>query len=153
MTDIVDKAARSRMMSGIRGKNTKAEIIIRKGLHARGFRYRLYSTKLPGKPDIMLPKYKALILINGCFWHAHNCHLFKLPATRKEFWEVKIRSNTRRDEKNLKQYWNTGWKTMIIWECALKGKTKLPLEFILNLTTHWILYGKCNCTISGKINA
>ncbi len=150
MTDIVDKETRSRMMSGIRGKNTKPEILIRKGLHARGFRYKLYSTKLPGKPDVMLPKYKALILINGCFWHAHNCHLFKYPSTRKEFWEAKILSNTRRDKENLKYYWDAGWKTMIIWECALKGKTRLSLESILDLTEHWIKYEKSNCNIHGK---
>ena len=150
MSDIVDKVTRSRMMPGIRGKNTKPEILIRKGLHALGFRYRLHSTKLSGKPDIMLQKYKALILINGCFWHAHNCHLFKWPSTRKEFWEAKIMSNARRDEENLKYYRDAGWKTLIIWECALKGKTKLPLAFILDLTAHWIIYEKSNFNIHGK---
>jgi DNA mismatch endonuclease (patch repair protein) len=150
MTDIVDKETRSRMMSGIRGKNTKPEILIRKGLHARGFRYRLYTTKLPGKPDVMLPKYRALILINGCFWHAHHCHLFKWPSTRKKFWEAKILSNTRRDKENLKYYRDTGWKTLIIWECALKGKTKLSLEFTLDLAAHWIKCERGNCEIHGK---
>jgi DNA mismatch endonuclease (patch repair protein) len=150
MTDIVDQATRSRMMSGIRGKNTKPEILIRKGLHALGFRYRLHSPKLPGKPDIVLPKYKALILINGCFWHAHNCHLFKWPSTRKEFWEAKILSNTRRDKENLKYYRDAGWKTLVIWECALKGKTKLSLGSILDLTAYWIIYEKCNWNIHGK---
>jgi DNA mismatch endonuclease (patch repair protein) len=151
MTDIVDKVTRSRMMSGIRGKDTKLEILIRKGLHARGFRYRLYTTKLPGKPDIMLPKYKALILINGCFWHAHHdCHLFKWPSTRKEFWEAKILSNAKRDTENLKHYQAAGWKVLVIWECALKGKTKLPLESILDLVVHWIKYEKNNCSIQGK---
>jgi DNA mismatch endonuclease (patch repair protein) len=85
MTDIADKATRSRIMSGICGKNTKPEILIRKGLHALGFRCRLHSPKLPGKPDIVLPKYKAIILVNGCFWHSHNCYLFKWPSTIKEF--------------------------------------------------------------------
>ncbi|WP_340123257.1 very short patch repair endonuclease [Methylobacter svalbardensis] len=150
MTDIVDKVARSRMMSGIRGKNTKPEIVIRKGLHARGFRFRLYSTKLPGKPDVMLPKYKALILINGCFWHAHNCHLFKWPSTRKEFWKEKILSNTKRDQENLKYYSGAGWKTLIIWECALKGKTKLPLESILDSIAYWIVYEGTDRNIQGK---
>lgn len=150
MADIVDKVTRSRMMSGIRGKDTKPEILIRKGLHARGFRYRLYTTKLPGKPDVMLPKYNALILINGCFWHAHNCHLFKWPSTRKEFWEAKILSNAKRDQENLKYYQTAGWKVMIIWECALKGKTKLPLEYILDLVVHWIKFENCSCSIQGK---
>ena len=111
----VDKETRSRMMSGIHGKNTKPEMLIRKGLHALGFRYRLHSLKLPGKPDIILPKYRAIILINGCFWHAHNCHLFKWPSTRKEFWEAKILSNKKRDLENLKQYSDAGWKTLVIW--------------------------------------
>jgi DNA mismatch endonuclease (patch repair protein) len=150
MADIVDKETRSRMMSGIRGKETKPEMLIRKGLHARGFRYRLHSTKLPGKPDIMLPKYKVLILINGCFWHAHDCHLFKWPSTRKEFWEGKIRSNTSRDKENIMYYQDTGWMTLIIWECALKGKTRLPLESVLDLTAHWIRHENYNHNIRGK---
>lgn len=147
MADIVDKATRSKMMSGIRGKNTKPEILIRKGLHARGFRYRLHSHKLPGKPDIVLSKYKAIIMINGCFWHQHNCHLFKWPSTRKEFWEAKILSNAKRDKENIKYYQDTGWKTLVIWECALKGKTKLSLESILDLTAYWIIYEKINSNI------
>lgn len=151
MTDIVDNETRSKMMSGIRGKNTKPEIIIRKGLHARGFRYRLYSRKLPGKPDIVLPKYKAIILINGCFWHQHNCHLFKWPSTRTEFWEEKLLSNVLRDKKNIESYQETGWKTLVIWECALKGKAKLSLESILDLTEYWVMYGKNNFEIHCKM--
>jgi len=150
MTDIVDKVTRSRMMSGIRGKNTKPEIVIRKGLHALGFRYRLHSPKLPGKPDIVIRKYRAIILINGCFWHAHDCHLFKWPSTRKEFWEEKILSNTSRDQKNLKYYSDAGWKTLIIWECALKGKTKLPLESILDSIVYWIVHDTTDRNIQGK---
>jgi DNA mismatch endonuclease (patch repair protein) len=150
MTDIVDKVTRSKMMSGIRGKNTKPEILIRKGLHALGFRYRLHSPKLPGKPDIVLPKYRAIILINGCFWHAHNCHLFKWPSTRKKFWEAKILSNKMRDQENLKQYYDSGWKTLVIWECALKGKAKLPVKSVFDLIVHWIVYERANCNIQGK---
>ena len=150
ITDIVDKETRSRMMSGIQGKNTKPEMLIRKGLHALGFRYRLHSPKLPGKADIVLPKYKAIILINGCFWHAHNCHFFKWPSTRKDFWESKILSNKVRDQENLKQYSDAGWKTLIIWECALKGKAKLPVNSIFDLIVHWIACERTNCNIEGK---
>jgi DNA mismatch endonuclease (patch repair protein) len=150
MTDIVDKETRSRMMSGIRGKNTKPEILIRKGLHALGFRYRLHSSKLPGKPDIVLPRYRAIILINGCFWHAHNCHLFKWPSTRKEFWEAKILSNKKRDQENLKQYTNSGWKTLVLWECALKGKARLPVNLVFDLIVHWIVFETANSNIMGK---
>lgn len=150
MADIVDKATRSRMMSGIQGKNTKPEIIVRKGLHARGFRYRLHCPKLPGKPDIVLPKYRAIILINGCFWHAHDCHLFKWPSTRKEFWEAKILSNKKRDNENVKLYTDAGWRTLVIWECALKGKSRLPVQSVFDLIVHWIVYEKVNGNIQGK---
>jgi DNA mismatch endonuclease (patch repair protein) len=150
MTDTFDKATRSQVMSKIRSKNTKPELIIRKGLHARGFRYRLHSTKLPGKPDIMLPKYKALILVNGCFWHGHNCHIFRWPTTRKEYWQAKILANARRDCENISHYTEMGWKTLVIWECAIRGKTRLSLESVLDLAVHWIVHEKCNREILGK---
>lgn len=101
MVDIVDVSTRSRMMAGIKNRNTKPEILIRKLLHKKGFRFRLHVKDLPGKPDIVLPKYKALIFVNGCFWHGHiNCHLFKLPATRTEFWQAKITRNQANDCKS-----------------------------------------------------
>lgn len=90
MADVVTPEKRSKMMSGIQGKNTKPELTIRKGLHALGFRYRLHGKTLPGKPDLVFPKYKAVIFIHGCFWHAHHCHLFKWPSTRVDFWQEKI---------------------------------------------------------------
>ena len=101
MVDVVSKEKRSKMMSGIRYKDTKPEIIIRKALHAKGFRYSLHNNKLPGKPDIVLPKYNAIIFIHGCFWHQHNCHLFKWPSTRPEFWQNKISGNKERDKQNI----------------------------------------------------
>ena len=94
MADVVDKATRSRMMAGIKGKDTKPEMLIRSELHRRGFRFRKNVKELPGKPDIVLPKYKAVIMVNGCFWHGHECHLFKWPATRPEF----LREKTRKDK-------------------------------------------------------
>ena len=103
-------------MSGIRGKDTKPEITIRKALFRQGFRYRLYDKKLPGKPDLVLPKYGAVIFVHGCFWHQHDCHLFKMPSTRQEFWYTK---------KVLERLHGEGWRTLIVWECALKGKNKL----------------------------
>ena len=93
MADVVDRKTRSRMMSGIRGKNTRPELLIRKGLHARGFRFRLHDKRLPGKPDLVLPKYSAVIFVHGCFWHGHDCHLFKWPQSRREFWRKKITRN------------------------------------------------------------
>ena len=126
MADIVDKETRSRMMSGIRGKDTKPEIVVRKLLHSEGFRFRLHRKDLPGRPDIVLPKYRTAILVHGCFWHGHDdCHLFRLPRSRTDFWQEKIAGNQARDRKNILLLHDLGWRTLEIWECALKGKLKL----------------------------
>lgn len=121
MADIVDKATRSRMMSGIRGRDTRIELTVRRALHARGFRYRLGGAGLPGKPDLVLPKYKTVIFVNGCFWHGHNCPLFRMPGTRPEFWQAKIESNRNRDERVLGQLADMGWHVFVVWECSLRG--------------------------------
>lgn len=124
MTDVVDSATRSRMMSGIRSKNTKAEVEIRKRLFAAGFRYRLHDKKLPGKPDIIFPRYKAVIFIHGCFWHAHDCELFKMPSTRPAFWRKKLKRNREKDEENNSLLKGKGWRIMTIWECSFRGAGK-----------------------------
>lgn len=135
MIDIHDNATRSRNMSAIKSKNTKPELKIRKLLHKNGYRFRLHVKYLPGKPDIVLPKYKVVIQVNGCFWHKHNCHFFKWPSTRVEFWRDKIKKNIENDKKNIIALHNLGWRTIIIWECSLKGKTKLPLkEFFIKIS-------------------
>lgn len=121
MTDVVDKATRSRMMSGIRGKDTKPEMIVRRYLHRHGFRYRLHDRNLPGHPDIIFPRYHAVIFVHGCFWHGHNCRYFKLPATRTEFWRDKIRANILRDISAKNALRQKGWRVLIVWECALRG--------------------------------
>ena len=123
MADIVDSKTRSRMMSGIRGKNTKPEILVRKALHAKGYRFRLHDKKLPGKPDIVLPKYKTVIFVHGCFWHKHNCKHFKWPKTRPEFWRDKIVGNTERDKKHIEELQKLGWNIKVIWECEIKDKS------------------------------
>lgn len=124
MADIVDKPTRSRMMSGIKGKNTNPEMVVRKALFARGYRYRIHNRKLPGNPDIVLPKYNTAIQINGCFWHGHeDCHLFRIPKTRPEFWEKKISGNKERDNLKSEQLIQLGWRLITIWECALKGSS------------------------------
>ena len=124
MVDIVDVSTRSRMMAGIKGRNTKPEILIRKLLHKKGFRFRLHVKNLPGKPDIVLPKYKAVIFINGCFWHGHkDCHLFKLPATRTEFWQEKIARNQANDCKSINLLLENNWKVCVVWECSIRGAT------------------------------
>ncbi|WP_082030718.1 very short patch repair endonuclease [Thiolapillus brandeum] len=121
MTDIVDSRTRSRMMSAIRGKDTVPEMLVRKGLYARGFRYRLHDRKLLGKPDLVLPKYRAVVFVHGCFWHQHpNCRYAATPSTRPEFWAEKLRGNQERDIKNKESLERAGWRVFTVWECGLR---------------------------------
>ena len=125
---------RSRNMSAIKSKNTKPEIAVRKLLHSMGYRFRLHRKDLPGSPDIVLPKYKTVIFVHGCFWHRHeNCKYASTPKTRKEFWESKFKANINRDNLNQANLLLRGWKIIIIWECQLKGDIKkLIRELIPN---------------------
>ena len=149
MPDVHDRATRSRNMAAIKGKDTKPELIIRKGLHARGFRYRLHDRKLPGRPDLVLPKYHAVIFINGCFWHGHDCALFKWPDTRQEFWKEKIGANAARDQRNYTAIDNAGWRRAVIWECALKGPGRMEPDLVLNDIATWLSSDKHSLTIKG----
>ena len=133
---------RSQIMASIHSKDTKPEMAIRRGLHALGFRYRTHARDLPGSPDLVLPRYKAVIQINGCFWHGHeNCRLFKMPKTRVEYWQKKIERNRARDEKNQAALFDLGWRLMVVWECAIQGSRKLEIEKLLSLVESWILVG------------
>ena len=124
MADVHDKKTRSFNMSRIRCKDTKPEMLIRKFLFANGFRYRLHDKKLPGKPDIVLPKYKTVIFINGCFWHGHeNCKYFKLPKTNTEWWQAKIERNIINDKEKHTLLQNAGYKVIVVWECDIKNKS------------------------------
>src|SRR5690242_15228147 len=138
MVDIVDSATRSRMMSGIRGRNTKPEILIRSLLHRQGFRFRLDARDLPGRPDIVLPRYRAVVLIHGCFWHGHDCALFKMPATRHEFWAKKIAANRARDARNADMLKRAGWRVLTVWECSLRGPSRRPPAEVLRSCTRFI---------------
>ena len=151
MADIVSKQKRSAMMAGIKGKNTRPELLISKGLHAQGFRFRLHDKKLPGKPDLVLPKYNAVIFVNGCFWHMHDCHLFKWPKTRDEFWRNKIEGNHANDQKALQSLKTKGWRVMTIWECALRGKTRRPMDEIIALTAIWLRSDDPGSEIRGNL--
>jgi len=122
MVDIVDSATRSRMMSGIRGRDTKPEKLIRSLLHAKGFRFRINRKDLPGRPDIVFPGRKAVIFVHGCFWHGHDCPLFRLPGTRTEFWAAKIGKNRENDARVTQALLDAGWRVGIVWECALRGR-------------------------------
>lgn len=149
MVDVVSQEIRSRMMSGIRATNTQPELLIRKNLHAIGFRYLLHDSRLPGKPDLVFPKWRAVIFINGCFWHAHDCHLFKLPNTRTEFWREKLFGNVRRDKKNRHALQAAGWRVGTVWECSLKGSAKQPLNDVLVMLSEWLRSNHCAIEIEG----
>lgn len=119
MSDIFSFQKRSDIMSKIGGKNTKPEILVRKFLFSKGFRYRINVKTLPGKPDIVLPKYKTVIFVNGCFWHGHNCKKGNLPSSNIDFWKGKISNNKLRDDKNSDLLIKLGWKVIIIWQCEI----------------------------------
>lgn len=125
MADKLNTQQRHHCMSRIRGKDTKPEILVRKGLHARGFRFRLQDRKLPGRPDIVLPKYGVAIMVNGCFWHGHKgCRYATKPKSNIEFWETKIARNKHRDEVTAAHLEALGWTVIVVWECELRGKEK-----------------------------
>lgn len=121
MADIISPEQRSALMSRIRGKNTGIELQVRKGLHALGFRYRLGGAGLPGRPDIVLPRYRTVVFVHGCFWHQHDCHLFRLPKTRTEFWKAKVEANRARDDRVSGKLESAGWRVQTLWECELRG--------------------------------
>ncbi len=137
------------MMSGIRSKDTKPEITVRKGLHARGFRYRLHDKTVAGKPDLILPRYRAAIFVHGCFWHQHGCHLFKMPSTRREFWKDKLAANRKRDANVRAALLNSGWRILTIWECALKGRTRLEFAEVIDVASTWITGQETEGEIAG----
>lgn len=142
MADIVPAEVRSRMMAGIRAHNTKPELTVRLGLHQLGFRYRVSPCNLPGRPDMVFPKYRAVIFVHGCFWHGHDCHLFKWPATRKDFWKTKITRNRERDVSVAMRLELEGWRVATVWECALKGKRRQELQTVIGTLAQW-LQGEC----------
>ena len=133
MADVHTTAQRSYNMSRIKGKNTKPEMLVRRFLHAQGFRYKLHDKTLPGKPDLVLPKHKTVIFIHGCFWHGHeNCKYYKIPQTRTEWWTEKINRNLANDVKAMKLLKTEGWKIITIWECNLRpGKFEQTLTALI----------------------
>lgn len=137
MSDVHDKATRSFNMSQIKAKNTKPEMLVRRFLHAQGFRYKLHDKTLPGKPDLVLPKYRAVIFVHGCFWHGHEgCRYFVVPKTRTDWWVNKIVTNTTNDKAAIEALQQAGWKIIVIWECELKPSVmNETLTGIKNLIT------------------
>lgn len=141
MADVHSPEVRSKNMRAIRGRDTKPELIIRKGLHHLGFRYRISPPELPGKPDLYFPKYRAVIFVHGCFWHAHRCYMFHLPATRREFWKEKLNKNIQRDKKVTQSLLDKELRVLVVWECAIKGRKKIKKELLLDCIARWVRSG------------
>lgn len=150
MADIVSPLVRSRMMAGIRGRNTRPELVLRKALFAKGFRYRIHGNKLPGKPDIVLPKHRSVIFVHGCFWHGHDCSLFKWPGTRADFWKIKIIGNRERDARNVMALLNEGWRVGTVYECALRGPGKFDVQTIADRCETWLVGRQSRLEIAGR---
>lgn len=131
MSDIVDTRTRARMMASIKGKDTRPELVIRSALHNAGFRYRLHDPRLPGKPDLVLPRYRSVIFVHGCFWHRHRgCKYRATPSTRMSFWEEKFEKNIARDQRNCKLLNEAGWNVLIVWECGVQYELDRVMECI-----------------------
>ncbi len=137
-------------MSRVRGKNTKPEMLIRQGLHAAGFRYRLHGPGLPGKPDLVFAGRRAVIFVHGCFWHGHDCPLFTMPGTRQDFWRAKIARNQQRDVEVGSSLTESGWRVLQIWECAVRGPQRKPLQEVISQAGQWLLEAREPGEIRGK---
>jgi len=148
MIDVVDKITRSRMMSGIRGKDTQPELALRRALHRSGLRYRLHVAALPGRPDIVLPKHKAIIEVHGCFWHRHeHCIFCTTPASNKPFWKSKFGETLKRDRRNREALRDLGWRIAIVWECSVKEE---GAEAVARTIVAWLKSGHSFKEISGR---
>lgn len=138
MADPLASHQRSSLMSRIRSKHTKPEMTVRRGLHSRGLRYQLHPKMDFGKPDIFLPKWRTAVLVNGCFWHGHDCHLFQWPKSREEFWREKIGRNRERDKRMITALMEKGYFTALVWECGIRNTERAHLELEFNRLAAWI---------------
>jgi DNA mismatch endonuclease (patch repair protein) len=147
MADVMTPEQRSRTMSRIGAKDTGIELLLRHALHREGLRYRLHAPELPGKPDIVFPKYKAVIFVNGCFWHSHGCSRSTVPATNSEFWESKLARTRERDRRNVQDLKRMGWRVLTVWECALSGASSSEFQQLVRRVSSWVRSGR----FSGEI--
>jgi len=150
MVDVMSSATRSALMSRIRAKNTQPEIVVRRMLWARGFRFALHSRRLSGKPDLVLPKWKAVVFVHGCFWHRHlDCPLFRLPKTRSEFWDAKLEANRQRDAASILSLQAEGWRVGVVWECAIRIDAAETVQQL----SQWLLSGTDGAEIRARRGA
>lgn len=148
MADRLTPEQRRLNMSRIRCRDTKPEFAVRRALHSMGFRYRLHVGDLPGRPDLVLPKWRCVVQVHGCFWHGHGCALFRWPATRQEFWREKIAGNVRRDRRNEAELMERGWRLVTVWECALKGRLRLHEDEFRAALAESVRSAQSQCEIS-----
>ena len=137
-------------MASVRSRDTKPEMMIRKALHASGLRYRLNVRDLPGKPDIVLPRHQTVVFVHGCFWHRHECDLFRWPESRTEFWRDKLNANAARDMTAVEALEKAGWRRAVIWECELKGRKKRNFQDTMQRLIAWIKSDEQAITIRGE---
>ncbi|KAA1054426.1 very short patch repair endonuclease [Azospirillum brasilense] len=136
--DIVDRQTRSKIMASVGQKDTGAELLLRKALHKTGLRYKLHVRSLPGSPDLVFPRFHAVVFVHGCYWHSHGCYRSTVPKSRREFWTEKFRTNRSRDEKNTQALLEKGWRVLVVWECALLGRNALPLDEVTDGVRRWL---------------
>ncbi|MDW9391400.1 DNA mismatch endonuclease Vsr [Sinorhizobium meliloti] len=136
--DNVDTTTRSRIMARVGQKDTGAEMMLRRALHGLGLRYRLHDKRLPGSPDIVLRRYGAVVFVHGCYWHAHGCHRSTVPKSRQDFWIDKFRANRARDERGYQALLEANWRVLVVWECALRGKTAMPAGEVAKWVSRWL---------------
>ena len=151
MADVFSVAKRKEIMASISAKDTMPELLLRKSLHRRGYRYRLHSVNLPGKPDLVFRQFNAIVFVNGCFWHGHDCHLFRMPSTNREYWQNKIDNNRRRDKQNRDLLLNDNWRVLVVWECSMKGKGKLDFDSLISDVECWLIGDVDYLEIRGKV--
>lgn len=142
MVDRITPQARSRIMAAIRSKDTQPELLLRKALFARGYRYGLHNKRLFGSPDMVLPKWGAVIFVHGCFWHAHGCGNVRLPKSNSTFWRRKLTRNRERDQAARKELLRQGWRVLTVWDCALRGKTQPQVGVLADRVEAWLLGGR-----------
>ena len=150
MSDHLTIEQRHKNMAAVKSKDTKPEMVVRKYLWSRGFRYRVNNPRLPGHPDIVLRKYHTCIFVNGCFWHGHDCSFFKLPASRTDFWQKKIQGNRLRDFRCLQELQNMGWRSLVIWECAIRGKSPSSMKGLVECIGNWLNKGADSMSIDAR---
>ncbi len=153
MVDITTPENRRRMMSGIRGKNTRPEMLVRRALFERGFRYRLHDRRLPGTPDLVFSRYRAAVFVHGCFWHGHECMYFRWPATRPEFWRKKITRNREIDRAARKLLLAAGWRVLTVWECSLRDRSDEQREAVYDALAEWIRGSLPELTVDWQLSA